>query len=140
MTTAIGERRRDRGIERASFDHTRQILEGRIALIDVLLASPDGTATTDATVANLAAKHSDGGRWRGAITSGLARQRIIVADGVERSCRPARHAGYLTRWRLLDHSAAVARRSADAAALAAMDAPPNATGPAAATASPAGDQ
>lgn len=110
MTTAElidrGEAAKVRGMQVAAARRGDRIAAGKVALIEALLRSPDGTATTDDAVDDPAAKWPDGGRWRGSVALSLAAAGIIAADGVVRSVRPSRHRGYLTRWRLLDRAAA----------------------------------
>jgi hypothetical protein len=92
-----------------------------LRFLAALLASPDGTATTDdaTSVAELLGKRPRGGRYVGATTNRLAIVRIIAplrsADGCRvyvKSRRPARHATPISVWRLLD-AAAAARRVAE---------------------------
>ena len=85
----------------------------------MLFRSPDGTSTIDDATLDLTAEFRDGGRWRGSVCRSLAMAGITKRVGVEKSERPSRHRGYLTRWRL------VSRRKATlmlTALVAAMDA------------------
>ena len=105
-----GAMRAERGIKRAAYHHDRQIRRDMLRMLDALLASPTGCATTDDAVDSLTTKHADGGRWRASVPKRLRADGLIVAERVTTSARPARHAGYLTEWRLIDRNAAEARR------------------------------
>jgi hypothetical protein len=97
-----------------------------VRFLTALLASSDGTATTDdaTSEAELLGRRPRGGRYVGATTNRLAVERIIQplrsADGTRvyrRSRRPARHATPISVWRLLDAAAAARRVAALRAAL-----------------------
>jgi hypothetical protein len=124
-----GERRAEHGIKRAAFKHEPQIRRDSIRFLDALLSSATGCATLDDATDDLQQQHADGGKWRASIPKRLRADGLIVAERVLKSARPARHAGYLTEWRLIDRNAAVARRSAlaaeikDAGESAATDSP-----------------
>lgn len=107
----FGAALREQGIALATSSRNREwmVCRGTLAFLEALLASPDGTGTTDAATSDLAAEYSDGGKWRGAIPKRLAADRLIEKADVVLSCRPARHRGYVTLWRLRDRSAAEAR-------------------------------
>ena len=107
---ADGERRKANGISLAAGCKEDLIAAGKLALLDALLASPDGTATIDDATADLTEQFADGGRWRGSVTRSLAMRRIIAADSVDKSDRPSRHRGYVTRWRLRDRDRALELR------------------------------
>lgn len=99
---AVGERRKANGIALAAGCKEDLIAAGKLAMLDALLSSPDGTATIDDATADLSHQFADGGRWRGAVTRSLAMRRIITPQCVDKSDRPSRHRGYVTRWRLRD--------------------------------------
>lgn len=101
-----GEKQAERGIKRAAFYHEEQILRGLLLFVEALLASPTECATLDDATPDLRVKHADGGKWRASIPKRLLAAQIIVADTVAKSNRPARHAGYLTRWRLINRPGA----------------------------------
>lgn len=105
-----GTRRAERGIQRASHDHQEDIERDTLKFLDVLLSSPDGTATMDSATDDLSERFRDGGRWRASIPKRLKAEGLIVAERVVKSSRPARHAGYVTEWRVTDRSAADRRR------------------------------
>ncbi len=107
-----GERRAERGIRRAAHDHREDIERDTVRFLDVLLSSADGTATLDAATDDLSMNHRDGGRWRASIPKRLKAEGLIVAERVVKSSRPARHAGYVTEWRVTDRNAADRRRAA----------------------------
>jgi hypothetical protein len=65
----------------------------------------DLTATTDDATTHLIGAYADGGKWRGEVTKGLARRGLILRDGATTSCRAARHAGLVTRWRGVNRDA-----------------------------------
>jgi len=101
---------------------------GRFELrfLGALLASPDGTATTDdaATAGELLGRRPRNGKYAGAVVHRLALERIVEpvrgADGTRvyrRSRRPARHATPISVWRLLDAGAAARRVAVLRAAL-----------------------
>ena len=121
-----GEKRAERGIKRAAFKHRPEIERGTLKFLDALLASATGCATLDDAADSLRGKYLDGGKWRASIPKRLQADGLIVCERVLKSARPARHAGYLTEWRLIDRSAAERRR---AELLAALDAARNGTGP-----------
>ena len=126
-----GEKRAERGIKRAAFKHRPEIERGTLKFLDALLASPNRCATLDDAADSLRGKYLDGGKWRASIPKRLQADGLIVGERVLKSARPARHAGYLTEWRLTDRSAAE-RRRAELFAAQQMDA-----GESAATDSPA---
>lgn len=107
-----GEKRAERGIKRAAHDHQEDIERDTLRFLDVLLSSPDGTATLDAATDDLSENFRNGGRWRASIPKRLKAEGLIVAERVVKSSRPARHAGYVTEWRVTDRSAANRRRDA----------------------------
>ena len=107
MTTSTdhgnrGQKRAESGIKRASLNHGFDIVCGTIRFLDALLSSPTGCATLDDATPDLQTKHADGGKWRAIIPKRLLSARLIVAERVVKSSRTARHAGYLTEWRLID--------------------------------------
>ena len=110
-----GEKRAERGIRRAAHKHEPQIRRDMLRFLDCLLASPDGCASLDAATDDQKRKHADGGKWRASIPKRLKAAGLIVGERVVKSVRPARHAGYLTEWRLVDRPAAEAMRAALAA-------------------------
>lgn len=107
---ADGERRKADGIALAAGCKEDLIAAGKLAMLDALLSSPDGTASIDDATADLSAQFKDGGRWRGAVTRSLAMRRIIAVDSVIKSDRPSRHRGYVTRWQLRDRDKALTLR------------------------------
>ena len=107
-----GQKRAERGIKRAASNHNLDIARDTIRYLNVLLASSTGCATLDDSTLDLQSKHSDGGKWRGSIPKRLRASGIIVSEGAVKSTRPARHAGYVTLWRLVDRDAALAYRAA----------------------------
>lgn len=82
-----------------------------LAFLDAMMNRPDRTATTDDAVDDLRDRYADGGRWRGSIPSGLAREGLIIHAEVIPSCRVSRHRGYVTLWRALDIPAIEQRRA-----------------------------
>ena len=112
-----GEKRAERGIRRAGYLHEPQIRRDTMLFLDCLLASGTGCATLDAATDDLKRKHADGGMWRASIPKRLKAAGLIVGERVVKSARPARHAGYLTEWRLIDRPAAEAMRAVLAAQL-----------------------
>jgi len=112
-----GEKRAEGGIRRGAFRHEQQIRGGMIQFLDCLLASPTSCSTLDAATDDLALKHADGGKWRASIPKRLKALGLIVSERVVKSARPPRHAGYLTEWRLVNRSAAIATRAVLAAIL-----------------------
>ena len=112
-----GEKRAERGIRRAGYLHEPQIRRDMLRFLDCLLASATGCATLDAATETLKGKHADGGRWRASIPKRLKAAGLIVGEHAVKSARPARHAGYLTEWRLIDRPAAEAMRAVLAAQL-----------------------
>ena len=112
-----GEKRAERGVRRAAYSHEPQIRRDMLRMLDALLASPDGCATLDDATDELRAKHADGGKWRASIPKRLRADGLIVGERVVKSVRPARHAGFLTEWRLIDRPGAEALRAVLAAQL-----------------------
>ncbi len=133
-----GEKRAERGIKRAAFKHRREIERGTLKFLDALLSSATGCATLDDAADSLRGKYLDGGKWRASIPKRLQADGLIVGARVLKSARPARHAGYLTEWRLIDRSAAEHRR-AELLAAQAFDNQPKDAGESGATDSPAVD-
>lgn len=106
---AEGRDRRDAGLARASTPRHRRltIALGKLALLDALQASPNGTATTDDIADDPAAAYADGGKWRGEITHELARRGLIERTGYTSSYRPSRHGSPIGVWRLAADAAQV---------------------------------
>ena len=126
-----GERLRDVGMALAAARRPDRVTLGRLALVQALVDSLDGTATIDDATPpdEMAAGYEDGGRWRGTVTRSLVADGLATIDGTTRSRRPSRHRGYVARLRLADRPAAIAYLQRMAAALAAYDAtPPAGTG------------
>ncbi len=112
-----GDKRAERGIQRAAYSHEPQIRRDTLRMLDSLLASPTGCATLDDATSDLTAKHADGGMWRGSIPRRLRALGLIVSLGAARSARPTRHAGLLNEWRLIDRPRAEVLRAVLAAHL-----------------------
>lgn len=96
---------RDAGIQIASRGRRARLDLARRDLLALLLSRPDSTGTIDDIATDLG-PHGDGGRWCGAIPGPLVRSGIIERSGDAQSCRPSRHAGRVSRWRLRDREAA----------------------------------
>ncbi|MBX3435310.1 MAG: hypothetical protein KF847_18490 [Pirellulales bacterium] len=103
-----GDGLRDAGMGLAAGARPERVTAGKAALLRALLNAPDGTATIDDATADLSAEFRDGGKWRGTVTRSLAVLGLIEPVGAEKSDRPSRHRGYVTRWRLRDRQKAVA--------------------------------
>jgi len=71
-----GEQRKADGVALAASCKVDLIAAGTLAMLDALLASPDGTATIDDATADLSAEFKDGGRWRGRL---LARSPCVAS-------------------------------------------------------------
>lgn len=99
---AEGRDRRDAGLARASTPRHRRLMiaTGQLALLDAIATSPDGTGTTDDIADDAGTAFADGGRWRGAITHGLARLGLIERIDYTASYRPSRHGSTIGVWRL----------------------------------------
>lgn len=106
-----GEKRAERGIKRAAHLHESQICRDMLRMLYALLASPTGCATLDDATDDLRRKHTDGGKWRGAVVKRLRAAGIIVAVGYVRSCRLHRNAGPSVEWRLIDRDGAIRLRA-----------------------------
>jgi hypothetical protein len=117
---AQGECRRDVGMSLAAERRPDRVALGRLAMVDALLRSPDGTATIDAATPpdELAAEFADGGKWRGAVVLSLIRDGVAVITGTRRSVRPSRHRGYVSVLQLIDRTKAMAYAQQVATALA----------------------
>lgn len=100
-----GRAARDAGMDQAAARKERQIRQGALSFLDALLASPDGTATTDDATDRLDGAYEDGGRWRGSITRRLAGKRLIRRIGFITSKRASRHAGPVGVWQIQDAAA-----------------------------------
>lgn len=105
------EARRDHGVALAVERRPERALLGELALLDALLASPDGTATADDIADDPRLQYQDGGRWVGGVTLRLLRAGLITEAGVVRSVRPSRHRGRTGLYRLTDRAAAEHRRA-----------------------------
>ncbi|QVL34218.1 hypothetical protein KIH39_10015 [Telmatocola sphagniphila] len=81
------------------------ILTAQIALLEAVRRNPSRCTTTDDITADLMAKHSDGGRWRGTVPRSLAVAGLIKKIGTVNSSRAARHSGYLAQWQGVSDSA-----------------------------------
>jgi hypothetical protein len=110
LARMIGETLRDAGMHAAAANREWMIQRGQLALLDAMASQPDLIATTDDATTHLIGAYADGGKWRGEVPKGLARRGLIVRDGAVTSCRAARHAGLVTRWRGLDRDAIDAER------------------------------
>ncbi len=82
------------------------ILRGRRALLDALLTRD--TASADDVRAGVELPAGIDPVCLGAVPGPLARARIIRADGFAKTCRAIGHARPVTRWALLDRTAAIA--------------------------------
>jgi hypothetical protein len=102
-----GRDRRDAGVALASTPIERRLLiaQQQLELLDAIQRG--GTSTTDDIVDDLAARHHDGGRWRGAVTLELARRRLIVRVGYAPSARPSRHGSPIAVWAAGSDAAAI---------------------------------
>ena len=107
-----GEKRAERGIKRAAYCHEWDISRDELRLLETMLRNPDVSVTTDDIVDDLAKTFRDGGNWRANIVKRPQAAGIIATDGVTKSARPSRHAGYTTRWKIADTSAAERRCNA----------------------------
>lgn len=107
------ERLRDAGLDQAAKRRPDRVMLGRLAMLDALLQSPDGTATIDDATPpkEFAAGYRDGGFWRGQITRSLAEAGYIERIGWRLSSRPTRHRSPVSIWRLVDRAAATTHRS-----------------------------
>lgn len=126
-----GELRKQAGIARAA-DRTALVWATQLAFLLAVSRAPDQTATLDAAVIDLGAKFDRGGKWRGAAVRQLAELGLIERAAVELSIRPARHRGYLTRWRAVDPGEIADKINELRRLLAALETT-NGTGPAVAT-------
>lgn len=134
----LGEMRRDAGIARAASGRQARLMLGELAFIDSLFRLPDG-ATTDDSVDDLGLTFVDGGRWRGSIPMGLARDGLIHRIGWVASCRPSRHRGPVSLWAVANRDALERRAMTLRAMLAALADIENKTGETAGTESPASE-
>ena len=132
----LGAQLRDAGVYRATTGRRHLLLRDELAFVEALLRNPAGASTDDA-VTDLAQTFDDGGRWRGSIPLGLAREKIIHRVGWVQSCRPSRHRGTVSLWAATDISKVERRRLELRAMLTALDNLKKETGEAAGTASPA---
>ena len=112
-----GEKRAKRGIKRAAYLHEPLIRRDTLRFLDALLSSATGCATLDDATADLKAKHTDGGKWRGAVVKRLRAAGIVVAVRYVRSCRLYRNAGPSVEWQLIDRIGAARLRAVLAAEL-----------------------
>ncbi len=131
----LGTLRRDAGVYRATTGRRHLLLLDELAFVEALLRNPTGASTDDA-VTDLAQTFDDGGRWRGSIPLGLAREKIIHRVGWVQSCRPSRHRGTVSLWAASDISKVERRCLELRAMLTALDNIQKETGEAAGTASP----
>ncbi len=108
-----GKRRRDAGMAAAADAKDLRIRAGKVAMLDALLRSSDGTATIDDATPpdDLREAFADGGCWRGSVTRSLAKDGLIEKVAAGPSVRPSRHAGLRHVWRLTDRQAAIVHRS-----------------------------
>jgi hypothetical protein len=105
-----GESLRDAGLLLASRSKQDRIDRLELRFLDRLAEA--GSGTLDLAEDDLHSKCPDGGKWRGSIPMRLARDGLIIATGVQKSKRRARHAGLLTIWSIRDAAAVNARRHA----------------------------
>jgi hypothetical protein len=106
----MGEVLRDSGMEAAAANRERMIGRAQLAMLDAMTQRDDLTASTDDCTTHLLTRYDDGGKWRGEVPKGLARRGLIVRDGAVTSCRAARHAGLVTKWRGVNRNAIEAER------------------------------
>lgn len=116
----LGELARDAGIARAASGRQVRLMRDELAFIDSLFRLPDG-ATTDDSVTDLALPFADGGRWRGSIPMGLARDGLIHRIGWVASCRLSRHRGPVSLWAVANRDALEHRATTLRAILTALD-------------------
>ena len=137
----LGEIGRDAGLLRAVTGRSFRLMRDELAFIEALFRNPEGTSTDD-SVTDLAIAFGDGGRWRGSVPLGLAREGLIHRVGWVASCRPSRHRGPVSVWAVADRDALELRARALRTMLEMVDralgwTPENKTGEAAGTATPA---
>lgn len=96
-----GETGKQYGMSLAASARFEAIAKGQIALLQWLLESHDAKGTIDDATADLSARFSCGGKWRGSIPVGLSRRRIIFRIGDCKSDRPTRHRAYVSLWNWL---------------------------------------
>ena len=99
-----GERRKDAALALLECNREAVILEGRRALLQVLLVR--GTATIDDVRGIVRTPPGVNPKAFGAVPSALAKAGIIAHDGYETSSRPEAHARPASRWKLIDEAAA----------------------------------
>jgi hypothetical protein len=97
-----GEAARDAGMILAAQRKEWFIHRDTLRFLDAMMSRSDRTASTDDAVDDLADTYADGGKWRGSIVKELAGEGLIVKAGIGYSDRPARHRGYVARWRGTD--------------------------------------
>ncbi len=107
-----GEAARDVGMDLAARHQVWFIHRDSLRLLDAMMSREDHTASTDDATDDLGNTFADGGKWRGSIPKALAAEGLIAKAGVGPSNRPARHRGYVTRWRAAD-LAGIDRRRAE---------------------------
>ncbi len=99
-----GERRKDAALALLECNREAVILEGRRALLHVLLIR--GTATIDDVRGIVRTPPGVNPKAFGAVPSALAKAGIIVRDGYKTTSRAAAHARPVSRWKLIDEAAA----------------------------------
>jgi hypothetical protein len=101
-----GRRRRDVAHAALEANRDHRLWTARRELLLYLLTN--GTGTIDDIRPRIGTVDPDDSHWLGAIPGPLSRRRIIERVSVVTSSRAARHAGLLSRWRLIDQTAAEA--------------------------------
>jgi len=102
LTKLGGEGLRDKGMALGARKNEREIRAAQLALLKAIRQSPNRCATIDATICDFAAKYETRAPWRGSVPRQLALDGLIVRDGMVKSKRVHRHAGYNARWRGID--------------------------------------
>ena len=105
LTKLAGEVLRDKGMALGARKNEHAIKAAQLALLKAIRRTPERTATIDATIDDPAAKYRDRAPWRGSVPRKLALDGLIVRDGMAKSKRVHRHAGYNALWRGVDDTA-----------------------------------
>ena len=134
----LGELHRDRGVLLAATGRRERMDRAALRMLDALVMSTDGSATSDVIPDDLAGAWGDGGKWVGAMVRTLAQDGLMHRLGYVASCRPSRHGCPVGVWAVADRYA-VDRRRELRALLAAMDAAKNDAGESVTADSPAVD-
>lgn len=98
LPAAEAEKRKTKGMSLAARPRRPEIAAAQVRLIEVLIESPDRSATTD-DLGDLTEQRKGGGHWVGTVTQQLAKHGLIEHVGFRKSVRATRNCTPIGVWR-----------------------------------------